>query len=117
MKKLSYTDLLADRDRLATQAHVLTIRAIDDPDLTYTYRDGRDRYVWTAYRLAGQCGGYLVGIFHGHLNMRPSLHYAEYLETAIAGIRERASSYADAGGICQAVEQAIRTRHRLLTAA
>ena len=110
-RKLSYDDLLADRDRQATIAHVMTIAAIESPDLTWTYRDGRDRYVWTAYRLAGPVGGYLVGIFHGAANGRPSLHYCERLDVAIQGIRDRRWAYVDAGGICVVVERAERQRY------
>ncbi len=111
-KKLSYTDLQAKCDRESTIAHVMTIAALEQADVTYRHRDGRDTYIWKAYRLDGPTGGYLVGVFDSFVNKRPSLFYAEHLETAIAGIRERGTSYADAGGICTAVERFQVERYR-----
>jgi hypothetical protein len=104
-KKLSYNDLQAKCDRESTVAHIMTIAAMEQADATFRYRDGRDTYIWKVYRLDGCAGGYLVGVFDGFVNRRPSLYYAERLDTAIAGIAERRTSYVDAGGICQAVER------------
>jgi hypothetical protein len=116
-KKLSYNDLQAKCNRESTVAHIMTIAALEQADATFRYRDGRDTYVWKAYRLSGPTGGYLVGMFDGFVNRRQSLYYAETLDTAIAGISERYTSYADAGGICQAVERFQVERYRLLKTA
>ena len=113
-RKLSYTDLQAKCDRESTVAHVMTIAAIEQADATFRFRDGRDTYTWRVYRLDGPSGGYLVGVFDGFANRHKALYYAEHLDTAIAGIAARGTSYADAGGICQAVERFQRERYNRL---
>src|SRR3972149_2556826 len=49
MKKPSYLDVLADRERLVLTEHILGIAVTDQPDATYRHRDGRDVYIWRAY--------------------------------------------------------------------
>ena len=108
-KKLSYADLLTDRDALKIREHILGITVTDSPDASSQHHDGRDRYMWRAYRLTGAAGGYVVGVFHGHLNGRPSLFYVERLDVAAQQVRERYSSFADCG-MCAAVSQFLNAR-------
>lgn len=96
-RKQSVADITAERDRLKIREHILSIAFLDQPDSTFRFRQGRDLYVWRAYRLSGPSGGYLVGVFHGFTNGRPNLLCAEHLDTAIQQIAERASSFADCG--------------------
>ncbi len=102
MKKQNAADILAERDILKIREHILTVAYLEQADATYRHRDGRDTYVWKAYRLNGAAGGYLVGTFNGFANHGPSMLYVERLDTAIEQVQHRASSFIDCG-MCAAV--------------
>jgi hypothetical protein len=112
-KKQSAADVLTERDTLKTREHVLSVAYTTIPDSTYIHRDGRDRYVWKAYRLAGHTGGYLVATFDGFQNRHTSLLYVEYFDTAVKQVAERGSCFRDCG-MCDAVYKFNTLRYELL---
>lgn len=113
MRKLSYADLTVERDRLAIREHILSVAYTDMADSVYRHRDGRDSYVWKAYRLTGHAGGYVIGVFHGFTNGRPAILYVERLDTVLQQVRERSSSFMECG-MCHAVERFARERYNAL---
>lgn len=71
-RKPSYDDLKTDRDRLDKHVLVLSIAHCDKPDATFTHRHNSESYKWSAYRLAGAAGGYVICKFRSPHNHRPA---------------------------------------------
>jgi len=112
MRKLpSVLSLQADLGREREISHVLSLAVTETADATYRHRVGREVYRWTAYRLAGPAGGYLLATFDCPSNRRPHVHYTARLDDAASMVRLRAD-YQD--GMAEAVSKFLTARDAMI---
>jgi hypothetical protein len=114
MRKPAYADVAAKAQQLDTRCHILEIAATELPAAKYRHHDGRDTYTWSAFRLDGSAGGYVVCIYHGFINTHKNVSYVERLDVAIEHAQMRSDIFTD--GMREAISRFQTARYELTNA-